>query len=159
MLALAVGTVLWRGRDAKDVIDSVAVLPFENVGGDPDREHLSDGVAEALINELSRLPNLRVIARSTSFRITGQRRRPTTGGADPEVGAVLIGRVSQRGDALVIGAELIDVTQGMQLWGERYNTRMGDIFAVQEDIARDISRGLRLKLEPGTRPFGPDAIP
>ena len=148
VLALAVGTVLWRGRDAKDVIDSVAVLPFENVGGDPDREHLSDGVAEALINELSRLPNLRVIARSTSFRFRGNDVDPRQVGRDLKVGAVLKGRVSQRGDTLVIGAELIDVTQGMQLWGERYNTRMGDLFAVQEDIARDISRGLRLKLAP-----------
>jgi tetratricopeptide (TPR) repeat protein len=67
-------------------------------------------------------------------------------GRDLGVEAVLTGRVSQRGDALVIGAELVDVARGTRLWGERYNTRMGDIFAVQEDIARDISRGLRLKL-------------
>ena len=131
-----------------DVIDSVAVLPFENVGGDPDREYLSDGVAETLINELSRLPNLRVIARSTSFRFRGSDVDPRQVGRDLKVGAVLTGRVSQRGDTLAIGAELVDVAQGTQLWGERYNTRMGDIFAVQEDIARNISRGLRLKLAP-----------
>jgi hypothetical protein len=86
VLAIAVGTILWRGRDAKDVIDSVAVLPFENVGGDPDREHLSDGVAEALINELSRLPNLRVIARNTSFRFRGNDVDPRQVGRDLKVG-------------------------------------------------------------------------
>ena len=124
-----------------DVIDSVAVLPFENVGGDPDREYLSDGIADTLINELSRLPNLRVIARSTSFRFRGSEVDPRKVGRDLGVGAVLTGRVSQRGDTLVIGAELVDVARGTRLWGERYNTRMRDLFAVQEDIARDISRG------------------
>ena len=152
MVLVAVG--VYRGLvrspapDPVGAIDSVAVLPFENVGGDPDREYLSDGVAETLINELSRLPNLRVIARSTSFRFRGSNVDPRQVGRDLKVGAVLTGRVSQRGDTLVIGAELGDVAQGTQLWGERYSTKMGDIFTVQEDIARDISRGLRLKLAP-----------
>jgi TolB-like protein/Flp pilus assembly protein TadD len=136
-----------------DVIDSVAVLPFENLGGDPDSEYLSDGVAETLINKLSRLPDLKVIARSTTFRFKGGDVDPRQVGRDLKVGAVLTGRVSLRGDTLVIGAELIDVAQGTQLWGERYNTRMGDIFAVEEDIAGDISRGLRLKLAPEDRPL------
>ena len=130
------------------VIDSVAVLPFENLGGDPDSEYLSDGVAETLINKLSQLPDLKVIARSTTFRFKGGDVDPRQVGRDLKVGAVLTGRVSLRGDTLVIGAELIDVAQGTQLWGERYNTRMGDIFAVEEDIAGDISWGLRLKLAP-----------
>ena len=129
-------------------IDSVAVLPFENVGGDAEREYLSDGIAESLINELSRLPDLKVIARSTSFRFRGSDVDPRKVGRDLGVGAVLTGRVSQRDDTLVIGAELVDVAQGTQLWGERYNTRMGDLIAVQDDIANDISRGLRLKLAP-----------
>ena len=131
-----------------DVIDSVAVLPFENVGGDADREYLSDGLAEVLINELSRLPDLRVIARSTSFRFRGADVDPRQVGRDLGVGAVLTGRVSRQGETLVIGAELVDVAQGTQLWGERYNTRMGDIIAVQEDIAGDITQALRLKLAP-----------
>jgi serine/threonine-protein kinase len=130
------------------VIDSVAVLPFENVGGDPDREYLSDGISETLINELSRLPNLKVIARSTSFRFRGGDVDPRKVGRDLGVAAVLTGRVSQRGDALVIGAELVDVARGTQLWGERYNAMMGDIVTVHENIARDISRGLRLRLTP-----------
>jgi eukaryotic-like serine/threonine-protein kinase len=129
-------------------VDSVAVLPFENVGGDPDREYLSDGVAESLINKLSRLPNLKVIARSTAFRFRGSEVDPRQVGRDLGVAAVLTGRVSLRGESLVIGAELVDVAQGTQLWGEQYTARMRDIFAVQEDIAGDISRGLRLKLAP-----------
>ena len=150
MVLVAVG--LYRGLVRSPApavvgaIDSVAVLPFENVGGDPDREYLSDGVAEALLNALSRLPDLKVIARSTSFRFRGKEVDPRQVGRDLKVGAVLTGRVSQRGDTLVIGAELVDVAQGTQLWGERYNTRMADISALQEDIARDISRKLRRKV-------------
>ena len=96
--------------------------------------------------QLSRLPDLKVIARSTSFRFRGKEVDPRQVGRDLKVGAVLTGRVSQRGDTLVIGAELVDVAQGTQLWGERYNTRMADISALQEDIARDISRKLRRKV-------------
>jgi eukaryotic-like serine/threonine-protein kinase len=152
MLLVAVG--LYRGLVRSPApavvgaIDSVAVLPFENVGGDPDREYLSDGIAESLINELSRLPDLKVIARSTSFRFRGKEVDPRQVGRDLKVGAVLTGRVSQRGDTVAIGAELVDVAQGTQLWGERYNTRMADISTLQQDIARDISRRLRRKVAP-----------
>ena len=127
-------------------IDSIAVLPFENVGGDPDREYLSDGVAETLINKLSRLPDLKVMARSTSFRFRGKDVDPRQVGRDLNVGAVLTGRVSLRGDALIVGAELVDVVQGTQLWGDHYTTRMEKILTVEEDIAGEIWRGLRLKL-------------
>jgi eukaryotic-like serine/threonine-protein kinase len=95
-----------------DVIDSLAVLPFENVGGHPDSEYLSDGVAESLIDELSRRPDLKVMARSTSFRFRGKDVDPRQVGRDLDVGAVLTGRVSARGDTLLIGAELVDVARG-----------------------------------------------
>ena len=130
-------------------IDSVAVLPFENVGGDPDREYLSDGVAETLLNELLATPRSQGHRRAArAFASGAAMSTHDKVGRDLGVGAVLTGRVSQRGDTLVIGAELVDVAQGTQLWGERYNTRMGDLIAVQDDIANDISRGLRLKLAP-----------
>jgi TolB-like protein/tetratricopeptide (TPR) repeat protein len=129
-------------------IRSVAVLPFENVGGDPNSQYLSDGIAESLITRLSRLPNLRVIARSTSFRFRGGDVDPRQAGRDLGVGAVLTGRVALQGDTLVIGAELVDVAEGTQLWGERYGTRMGDILTVEGDIAGQISQGLRMKLAP-----------
>jgi eukaryotic-like serine/threonine-protein kinase len=106
------GLVRSPAPTAVDVVDSLAVLPFENVGGDPDHEYLSDGIADTLINELSRLQNLRVIARSTSFRFRGGEVDARKVGRDLGVGAVLTGRVSQRGDTLVIGAELVDVARG-----------------------------------------------
>jgi len=155
VLATIAGTALYRGLTTSpappesDAIESIAVLPFENVGGDPDSEYLSDGVAEALINELSRLPDLRVMARSTSFRFRGPDVDPRQVGRDLDVGAVVTGRVSLRDDTVMIGAELVDVGEGTQLWGEQYSTRLGDIFALQQSITADITRGLRLRLTPG----------
>jgi serine/threonine protein kinase/tetratricopeptide (TPR) repeat protein len=153
VIGLLAGGLYWGlvrspAPPAGDAITSVAVLPFENRSGDPDSEYLSDGVAETLIDRLSQLPNLRVIARTTSFRFRGEEVDPRQVGRDLEVGAVVTGRVSQRGDTVVIRAELVDVAQGTQIWGEQFHTRMEDIFTVQEDIASNISRGLRLKLAP-----------
>jgi len=157
ILATAVvGVVLYRGlapppgASTPDAIDSIAVLPFENASGDPDSEYLSDGVAETLIDKLSVLPDLEVIARTTTFRFKGSGADPREVGRDLGVGAVLTGRVAQRGNTLVIRADLVDVDRGTQLWGHRYNAEMGDIFAVQEDIAGEISRSLRVKLAPET---------
>jgi len=150
---LAVG-VYWGTRRAgvlpeRGAIDSLAVLPFENVGGEEETAYLSDGVADTLINELSRLPGLRVMARSTSFRFRGSEIDPRQAGRDLAVGAVVTGRVSVRGDTLAITAELVDVAQGTHLWGEQYSARIGDILTVQEEIAREIARGLRLGLTRG----------
>ena len=127
-------------------IDSVAVLPFVNAGADPDAEYLSDGITESLINSLSQLPKLRVLARSTVFRFKGHDLDPQKVGHDLNVQAVLTGRVQQRGDRLVISTELMDVARGTQLWGEQYNRKVSDIFGVQEEIAKEISEKLRLKL-------------
>jgi eukaryotic-like serine/threonine-protein kinase len=153
VVLLVAGGLYWSlvrssALPAGDTITSVAVLPFENVGGKPDSEYLSDGVAESLINRLSRLPNLKVIARTTAFRFRGGDVDPQEVGRHLDIGAVVIGRVSQRGNTLVIRAELVDVAQGTQLWGERYNAQLGDIFAIEEDIASEISRALRLRLAP-----------
>ncbi len=127
-------------------IDSLAVLPLTNASADPDAEYLSDGITESLINSLSQLPKLRVIARTTAFRYKGREPDPQTVGRDLKVGAVLTGRVVQHGGALVIQADLVDAVDGSQLWGERYNRRLADIFGVQEDIVREISEKLRLRL-------------
>jgi serine/threonine-protein kinase len=127
-------------------IDSVAVLPFVNAGADTDAEYLSDGITESLINSLSQLPKLRVLARSTVFRFKGHDLDPQKVGHDLNVQAVLTGRVQQRGDRLVISTELMDVARGTQLWGEQYNRKVSDIFGVQEEIAKEISEKLRLKL-------------
>jgi len=126
----------------------VAVLPFENTSGDPDSEYLSDGITETLINSLSQLGRLRVLARSTVFRYKGRTQDPQQVGRELGAIAVLTGRVLQRGQTLVIGAELMDVANGLQLWGERYKRNVADIFDVQEEIARVIFEKLRVKLTP-----------
>ena len=130
----------------RKTIDSVAVLPFENASADPNAEYLSEGITESLINSLSRLPKLRVMARSTVFRYKGQVLDIQKVGRDLNARAVLTGRVVQRGDALIIGTELVDVENGWRLWGEHYNRKLGDIFAIQEEIASEISEKLRLSL-------------
>ena len=131
-----------------EAIDSIAVLPFENVGGDPDSEYLSDGISESLINSLSKLPGLRVVSRSSAFSFKGKAVAPRVAGRQLNVRAVVTGRVQQRGDTLLISAEMVDVAQDAQLWGEQYNRSLADIFTLQEDITRDISQQLRLKLTP-----------
>ena len=127
---------------------SVAVLPFENASGDPDSEYLSDGITEILINSLSQLGRLKVLARSTVFHYKGRKDDPLALGRELNVRAVLTGRVFQRGDTLVIAAELMDVKKGWQLWGERYKRKVDDIFDVQEEIAKVIFEKLRVKLRP-----------
>jgi eukaryotic-like serine/threonine-protein kinase len=144
LLVLVAWLTLFRGRG--EVIDSVAVLPFVNVGADPKTEYLSDGITESVINNLSQLPSLRVIARSTVFRYKGKDADPQKIGQDLHVGAVLTGRLQERGDALVIQAELVDVSKGTQLWGAQYNRRAADLLEVQEGISREISEKLRLRL-------------
>lgn len=129
-------------------IDSVAVLPFENATGNPDAEYLSDGITENLINTLSQFDHLRVVPRSLAFRCKGKPIDPRSIGAQLNVRAIVTGRVTLRGSTLSIEAELIDVATVSQLWGEQYNRPMTDIITIEEDIARDISQKLRLKLTP-----------
>jgi len=140
------GFLLWYFLRPGHVIDSLAVLPFVNVGGDANAEYLSDGITESLINSLSQLPNLKVIARSSVFRYKGKEIDPQTVGRDLGVGAVLTGRVVQKGDRLSIQTELVDVATQTRLWGENYDRRVSDIIALQDEISREISEKLRLKL-------------
>jgi TolB-like protein len=127
-------------------IQSIAVLPFENTGGDPDAEYLSDGITESLINSLSKLPGLRVIPRSSAFRFKGSATDPQEAARQLNVRAVVVGRVQQRGGRLVIGAELIDAERNAQLWGEQYNRPASDIFSLQEEISRAIAGNLQVQL-------------
>ncbi len=125
---------------------SIAVLPFQNATKDANNEYLSDGITEAIIDTLSRLQHLRVMARSTVFRHKGPGVDPIAAGRELGVNAILTGRVSQVGDRIVIRAELVDVAKGWQLWGEQYSREMRNIFDVQEEIASEISSKLQLKL-------------
>ncbi len=128
------------------IIDSLAVLPFENASRDPEHEYLSDGIAGSLINTLVAVPKLRVIAQSTVFRYKGRGVDPQAVGRELNVRAVLTGRIIQSGGSLRIGTELVDVATGSQLWGAQYDRKPGDIFAIQDEISNEISEKLRLKL-------------
>jgi TolB-like protein/Flp pilus assembly protein TadD len=119
---------------------------MENAGGDAEMEYLSDGITETIINSLSQLPKLRVVPRSTVFQYKGQKTDPQRIGAELAVRAVLTGRVLQIGDSLIVKTELIDVVRASQLWGEQYRRKLTDIFALQDEIAEEISQKLRLQL-------------
>jgi len=127
-------------------IDSIAVLPFANAGAEPDVEYLSDGITESIINSLSQLTGLRVVPRNTVFRYKHREVETSEVARDLKVRAVLTGRVLQRGETLVVSAELVDTAEEAQLWGERYSRKVSDIFAVEEEIARQIAEKLRLRL-------------
>jgi TolB-like protein/DNA-binding winged helix-turn-helix (wHTH) protein/Tfp pilus assembly protein PilF len=143
-VALAYFTKYFGGRP--EAITSIAVLPFVNEGADPDTEYLSDGLSESLINSLSQLPSLKVIARSSAFRYKGKDADPQEVAAALGVQAILVGRVAQRGDSLVVSAELVDAKDRTQVWGERYERKVADLLSVQREIAKEITENLRLKL-------------
>ena len=135
-----------RARNSEGAIDSIAVLPFENQNHDANTDYLSDGVTESIINSLTQIPNLRVIARGSSFRYKGRDTDPVAAGHELGVRAVLTGRLLQRGDNLTVSAELVDVRDNKQLWGDQYERKISDLLSVQREIATEISGSLRLKL-------------
>ena len=125
---------------------SIAVLPFDNQNRDPNTDYLSDGIPESIIHSLSQLSQLRVMARSTVFNYKGKDVDPRKVGNELGVHTVLIGRLIRQGDNLAIRTELVNVADGTELWGQQYNRKVGDVFAVQEEIAKEVSEKLRLKL-------------
>jgi serine/threonine-protein kinase len=127
-------------------IDSLAILPLVNASADPAMDYLCDGITDSIIDNLSQLPKLRVMARSTVFRFKGRDADPCAVGRELQVRAVLTGRVMQRGDRLRIRVELVDAADGALLWGEQYNRPRAEIFVIEEEIARAISARLRLQL-------------
>lgn len=146
VLAAAVAAVLYFSSGT-GAIKSVAVLPFENAGNDPDTEYLSDGISDSLINSLSRVgPQLKVIARSSSFKYNGKDVDLQEVAKALNVQAIVTGKVTVRGDQLLISAQLNDTRDKTQIWGEQYNRKATDLQAVQEDIAKIISEKLRLHL-------------
>jgi len=135
-----------RQQKSGKAIESLAVLPFSNISGDAEMEYLGDGITETLINNLSQLPKLRVVSRSKVFRYKGQAVEPETVGRELNVRAVLMGKVAQRGDTVIVQAELVDVVKDSQLWGNQYSRKSTDILAIQEEITGEILEKLRLRL-------------
>ncbi len=145
-LVLALAAAAWmRFHAATRSIDSLAVLPFENGSKDPDAEYLSDGLTENLIGQMSRVQSLKVMARATVFRFKGTADLQEAG-RKLGVGAVLTGNVSRRGNQLSISAELIEISTGARLWGEKYDRPFADLLHVQDSIAMNVTDGLRLRL-------------
>ena len=134
------------GDLAPDAIQSIAVLPFVDEAGDPDAEYINDKIAESLINSLSKLPQLRVVPRSVVASYKGQAVDPRKIGQELNVRAVVTGKMSKRGDIISIQADLIDLQNVAQLWGQHYDHKLADVMLVQDDISRDIFENLRLKL-------------
>ncbi len=152
VLALLAGAAFfWRGRSNQEQITSVAVMPFVNASNDPDSEYLSDGITESLINNLSQLPNLTVMARSSVFRYKGRDVDPQTVAKDLKVQALVTGRIVQHGDQLVISSELIDARNSRNLWGDQYDRKLSDALAVQQEITGAISAKLRERLSGETK--------
>jgi serine/threonine protein kinase/Tfp pilus assembly protein PilF len=124
-------------------MDSLAVLPFENAGRDAELEYLSEGIAESLTRTFSRLPGLRVISRSAVARYRSREVDPARAGRELAVRAVLTGRVLARGNRLSVSAELIDVHDDRQIWGQAYQRTLDDVFSLQEQLAAEIAEHLR----------------
>ena len=151
VLIAAIAVVYFTGRSkavdgTSNPIESIAVLPFADDSADPDAEYLNDKLAESLINSLSKLPKLRVVPRSVMINYRGKDLDPRKVGRELNVRAVVTGRVHRRGDTISIQADLIDLDNVAQIWGQLYDRKLADILLVQEDISRDIFENLRLKL-------------
>ncbi len=132
--------------NAGESIDSIAVLPFVNVGADSSTEYLSEGLTESIINNLTKVPKLRVVPRSMVFHYKGQESDPIRVGRELNVRAVVTGKTTQRGENLSIQAELVDVKEESQIWGRQYNQKLADVLSLQEDISKEVAQKLRLHL-------------
>ena len=159
--ALLVGGVWWVFRDAGhtggEIADSVsarsiAVLPFVNMSGDPENEYFSDGLAEELINVLTKIEGLKVAARTSAFSFKGKNTDAREIGEALGVGNLLEGSVRKSGDQVRITAQLIQTSDGFHLWSETYDRQLDDIFAIQDEIAEAIAAEMQLTLGTETRP-------
>ena len=144
ILLLVLGSYLWFGRSGST--ETLAVLPFVNVGGNPNVEYLSDGITEGIINNLAQLPNLGVASRSSVFRYKDKQGDPQQIAEQLKVGSILTGRLVLRGDIVSISTELVDAKTNRQIWGEQYDRKLQDLLGVQSEIAREISEKLRVRL-------------
>ena len=146
IISAVAGFFLLPRVSAHKVDKSIAVLPFENASNEPNTEYLSEGISEALINSLSELQQLRVIARPTAFRYKAKDVDPRQVGRELGVAAVLTGKVRQMQDALNVQVDLVDAVTGAQIWGAGYDRKIADLVAVKQAIAQEVTAKLKLKL-------------
>ncbi len=134
------------GTGGSTTINSIAVLPFENRGGNADSEYLSDGLAESLIYRLSQLPDLKVSPTSSVFRYKGKETAPQVVAKELGVDSVMTGRITERGEYLTISVNLVDTRNGKSLWGEQYERKLSELLTTQREIVAEIVSKLQLKL-------------
>jgi len=146
LVAMAAGIWYWRGRSSTSQIESIAVIPFANVGGNADADYLSDGLTESLIASLAHVPQLKVKSRNSVFHYKGKEVDVQKVGKELTVDALLTGRVVQRGDTIQVSADLTSVQDNTEIWGEQYERKASDIISLQQQIAGDIANKLRSKL-------------
>jgi len=142
----ALGTWYLRSGSTATQIDSIAVLPFTNGGGDANTDYLSDGITESLIDNLAHVPQLKVKSRHSVFRYKGKDVDVQKVGNDLGVSALVSGRVVPRGDSIEVSAELTDVRDSTEIWGQHYSGKSADIISLQQQIAGDLAEKLRSKL-------------
>jgi serine/threonine protein kinase/TolB-like protein len=146
LIAAVVGVWYWRGKTSTAQIESIAVIPFANVGGNADTDFLSDGLTESLIAGLAHVPDLKVKSRNSVFRYKGKEVDVEKVGKELTVDALLTGRVVQRGDTIQVSADLTNVQDNTEIWGGQYERKASDIISLQQQIAGDIAGKLRTKM-------------
>jgi serine/threonine protein kinase len=142
----AAGIWYWRSRVSTSQIESIAVIPFASAGGNADADLLSDGLTESLIASLAHVPQLKVKSRNSVFRYKGKEIDVQKVGKELTVDALLTGRVVRRGENIQVSADLTNVQDNTEIWGEHYERKSSDIIALQQQIAGDIADKLRSKL-------------
>lgn len=145
-IGLAAGGIWYFRSGSRAQIDSIAVLPFTNIGGDVTSDYLSDGFTESLIANLTHVPELKVKSRNSVFRYKGKDVEVQKVGSDLGVSGLVSGRVTSRGDNVEVSAELTDVRDNTEIWGQHYSGKSADIISLQQQIAGDIAGKLRSKL-------------
>jgi serine/threonine protein kinase/tetratricopeptide (TPR) repeat protein len=151
ILAAGLITLRFATRDTK--IDSIAVLPFTVAGADMDAEYLSEGIAEGIINTLSGWPELSVSSRNSVIQYKGREANAQAVGRELEVEAALLGSIRRLGGNLIINTELVDTSNGRQIWGENFNLKTSDLLAIQDKITSSISNKLQLRLGDSSQPM------
>lgn len=146
VVVAALGIWIGRGGRGTPVAKSIAVLPFANMSDDPGNEYFSDGLSEELLNALARLGDLRVAARTSSWQFKGKYDDVADLGRELNVATVLEGSVRRSGERLRITVQLVSTRDGFHMWSETYDRELGDVFAIQEEIANEVVRELKVRL-------------
>ena len=146
LVGFGYGAYRWLAPASGSTVNSLAVLPFTNGGGDANTDYLSDGMTESLIANLIHVPGVRVKSRNSVFRYKGKEVDVQKAGIELGVSALVSGRVVPRGDSIEVSAELTDVRDSTEIWGQHYSGKSTDIISLQQQIAEDIAEKLQSKL-------------